>query len=92
MSSPFSFFVNLSVILFFLQDLFENIQEGFETDLDMDLESFTQGETEFAGQVKKFSILDIFRIFTYMFLQQVKFLYFLFLSFATLFFFCFNTT
>ncbi len=44
------------LIFFSLQDLFENIQDAFETDLDMDLDSFTQGETEFAGQVTTFSI------------------------------------
>jgi hypothetical protein len=47
------------ILIFPLQDLFENIQDAFETDLDMDLDSFTQGETEFAGQVMTFSLFSI---------------------------------
>jgi hypothetical protein len=34
-----------------LQDLFENIQDSFETDLDMDLDNFGREEAEFASQV-----------------------------------------
>lgn len=48
---PFETETIYSVLLVLVQDLLENIKDSFETDLDMELDTFSQDEEEFVNQV-----------------------------------------
>jgi len=45
------FLTFFSILKLLLQDLFENIKENFDADLEMELDSFSQDEPAFVDQV-----------------------------------------